>query len=93
MTLIAVYRHLPTPLVVLEDIDGEIVVGRALRTVSKGEQGAVVVEGFDVHDGSVPDLHANPVAGPQFVNAFEGHAHPPLIDAARAPTRCGIQRP
>lgn len=54
---------LPTPLVILEDIYGEIVVGSALRTVRKGEQGAFVFKRLDGHDGSVPDLHANPVAG------------------------------
>jgi len=63
----------PTPLVILQDIDGDIVVGSALRTVGKREQGAVVLKWLDRDDGSVPDPHADPVAGLQFIDAFKGH--------------------
>jgi hypothetical protein len=67
---------LPTPLVIVQDIYGDTVVGSPFRPVGEGEQGAVVVKGFSRYDGSVPDLHADLVSGLQFVNTFKGHAHP-----------------
>lgn len=67
---------LPTPLVIVQDIYGDIVVSRPCRPVEEGEQSAVLVKGFTPYDGRMPDLHADPVSGLQFVDAFKGHAHP-----------------
>ena len=66
----------PTPLVTVQDIHSEIVVGSALRPVGEGDQSAVLVKGFGPYDRRVPDLHADHVSGLQFVNTFKGHAHP-----------------
>lgn len=67
---------LPTPGVVVQDIDGDPVVGRVLRPVKEGEQGATLVKGFSRHDDSVPDLHPDPVSGLQFVNTLKRHGDP-----------------
>src|ERR1700739_2591725 len=53
-----------------------MVLGRPFRPVGEAEQSAVLVKGFSPHDGSVPDLHADPVSGLQFVTTFKGPAHP-----------------
>jgi hypothetical protein len=66
----------PTPLAIVQDIYGEMVVGRPFRAVGEGDQSAFLVKGFSPNDGSVPDLHADPVSGLQFVNTFKGHAQP-----------------
>ena len=66
----------PQKLVIVQDIYGDMVLGRPFRPVGEAEQSAVLVKGFSPHDGSVPDLHADPVSGLQFVNTFKGHAHP-----------------
>ena len=66
----------PTPLVIVQDIDGEMVVGRPFRSVGEGDQSALLVKGFSPNDCRVPDLHADPVSGLQLVNAFKGHAQP-----------------
>jgi hypothetical protein len=67
---------LPTPLVIVQDINGDIVVGRPFSPVEEGEKSAAVVKGFSLYDGSVPNPHADPVSGLQFVYTFKGHAHP-----------------
>jgi hypothetical protein len=68
--------ELPTPLVIVQDIYGDTVVGRRFRPVKEGEQSAVLVKGFSLYYGGVPDLHADLVSGLQFIDTFKGHAHP-----------------
>lgn len=64
----ASWAPLPTPLVVVQYVYGQIVVGGPFRPVEEGEQGAVPVKGFGRYDGGVPDLHPDPVSGLQFVH-------------------------
>lgn len=69
---------LPTPLVIVQNIYGDTVVGGRFRPVEKGEQSAVLIKGFSLYDGGVPDLHADLVSGLQFIDTFKGHAHPSM---------------
>jgi hypothetical protein len=81
-------RPLPDPLVILENIDGDVVVGGPSRSVAEGEHGAVPVKRLGFDDGGVPDCHADPVSGLQFVNAFEGHTPPSAPMKPRLPPPC-----
>lgn len=67
---------LPPPLVILENVDGDVVVGGPSGPVREGEQCTVPVKGLNVDDGGVSNRHADPVSGFQLVNTFEGHARP-----------------